>query len=57
VNLAARLESSATVGRVAIGQATYERIQDVAVVTPLGGLQLKGKAEPVEAFELHALSG
>jgi class 3 adenylate cyclase len=56
VNLAARLESSATVGRVVIGRATYELVQDVAVVTPLGGLQLKGKAEAVDAFELHALS-
>jgi class 3 adenylate cyclase len=41
---------------VVIGRATYEQVQDVAVVTPLGGLQLKGKAEPVDAFELHALS-
>ena len=56
VNLAARLETSAREGQVVIGPATYELVRDVAVVTPLGVLQLEGKAEPVDAFELHALS-
>ena len=57
VNLAARLETSAPVGRVVVGAATWELIKDVADGTPLGGLDLKGKAEPVEAYELHRLRG
>jgi class 3 adenylate cyclase len=57
VNLAARLETSAPVGRVVIGAATWELIKDAADATPLGGLDLKGKAEPIEAYELHRLRG
>jgi class 3 adenylate cyclase len=57
VNLAARLETSAPVGRVVIGAATYELIKDVAVVTPIPGLQVKGKAQPVEAYQLQRLDG
>jgi class 3 adenylate cyclase len=40
-----------------VGAATWELIKDVADATPLGGLDLKGKAEPVEAYELHRLRG
>jgi class 3 adenylate cyclase len=55
VNLAARLETSAEVGRVVIGQATYVLLGGQAIVTPLGEMQLKGKSLPVPAFELHGL--
>jgi class 3 adenylate cyclase len=57
VNLAARLETSARVGHVVIGAATYELVRDVAVVTPIDRLEVKGKAEPVQAYELHRLEG
>ena len=55
INLAARLEASADVGHVVIGAETYEAIKDVAVVHPLGKLEVKGKEEPVEAYLLLRL--
>jgi len=55
VNLAARLESAAPVGEVVIGAGTYARLPPGAVVERLPPLQLKGKAEPVEAYILRGL--
>jgi class 3 adenylate cyclase len=56
VNLAARLEAVARVGQVVLGEGTYRLIREVAIVTPLGSLNVKGKARPVDAYELHGLS-
>ncbi len=55
VNLASRLETSAESGQIVIGAATYAHIRDIAVVRELGGIALKGKATPVEAFVLLGL--
>jgi adenylate cyclase len=55
VNLASRLETSAESGQIVIGAATYAQIRDIAVVRPLGGIEVKGKAAPVEAFVLLGL--
>lgn len=55
VNLAARLQAEADVGRVVVGPATRERLGPAATVRPIGELRLKGKAEPVPAFELVSL--
>lgn len=55
VNLAARLEGTAPVEGVVIGPATYAQLGDAAVVEALGGLTLKGKAAPVEAYRLVSL--
>ncbi len=55
VNLASRLESSAESGQIVIGAATYAQIRDAAVVRPLGGIAVKGKAASVEAFVLLGL--
>jgi class 3 adenylate cyclase len=54
-NLASRLETSAQEGQVVIGPATYELLHDVAVVQPLGPLQVKGKEAPIEAYVLTGL--
>jgi class 3 adenylate cyclase len=54
-NLASRLETSAEEGQIVIGAATFELIRDVAIVRPLGPLQLKGKEAPVEAYVLSGL--
>jgi class 3 adenylate cyclase len=54
VNVASRLEAKAPVGGVAVSAATKELLPD-AVTQPLGLLELKGKAEPVEAFVLVSL--
>lgn len=52
VNLAARLESEADPGSVVVGAATCAALGDHAVVRSLGLVTVKGKSEPVEAFEL-----
>ena len=39
----------------AIGAATYAQIRAIAVVRELGGIAVKGKAAPVEAFVLLGL--
>lgn len=57
VNLAARLESSATVGQVVIGEETYKRLPPGAEVEEMEPLTLKGKAQPVRAYRLLALRG
>ena len=56
VNLATRLEAAAPVGGVAVGSATLRQLPG-ARVRPLGALQLKGKAEGVDAFVLDAVDG
>jgi adenylate cyclase len=56
-NLAARLQAEAEPGQVVIGQATLAALGDGALVRALGGLELKGKSEPVEAFVLVELDG
>jgi adenylate cyclase len=56
-NLAARLQAEAEPGQVVIGSATLAALGDNALVRPLGGLELKGKSAPVEAFVLVELEG
>jgi class 3 adenylate cyclase len=53
--LASRLETSAESGQIVIGATTYAYIRDIAVVRELGGIAVKGKAAPVEAFVLLGL--
>ena len=54
VNVASRLEGRAPVGGVAVSASTLAMLPG-AKVAPLGALELKGRAEPVEAFALTAL--
>jgi adenylate cyclase len=55
VNVASRLEQSATPGSVVIGAATYDRLPHGAVAERLAPLHVKGKAEPLDAYRLDAL--
>jgi class 3 adenylate cyclase len=55
VNTASRIEGKAPAGGVAIGPGTKELLSG-ATTTSLGELDLKGKAEPVEAHLLIALT-
>jgi adenylate cyclase len=55
-NLSARLQAQARPGHIVIGRATWEAIGPAARVRPLGPLDLKGKRDPVEAFELELLA-
>ncbi len=52
VNIAARLETAAEPGQAVIGRATWEALGDPGAGVPLGGIRLKGKREPVEAWRL-----
>jgi adenylate cyclase len=54
VNIAARIESQAPAGGVAIGPDTKALLPD-AVTTPLGELQLKGKSDPLPVHVLTSL--
>ena len=54
VNTASRIEGKAPAGGVAIGIDTLAQVPG-AVTSPLGQLDLKGKAEPVEAHLLISL--
>jgi class 3 adenylate cyclase len=53
-NLAARLQAEAEPGTVVIGATTAAELTG-ADLEPLGGLELKGKSEPVQAFRLARL--
>jgi adenylate cyclase len=55
VNLAARLEAAAPVGKVVVGAGTAAALPPGAVLERLPPLQVKGKEEPVEAYLLHDL--
>ena len=55
VNVAARLEGQAGVGEVVVSASSYAHLGDAAVVESLGGLTLKGKAAPAEAYRLVSL--
>jgi class 3 adenylate cyclase/tetratricopeptide (TPR) repeat protein len=55
VNVAARLEQSASPGDVFLGATTYQLVKDAVEVEPVGALDLKGKGEPVPAYRLVAV--
>ena len=55
VNVAARLESVAQPGQVVMGVSTYSAIGPVALVAPLGDLQVKGREQTVRAYQLLAI--
>lgn len=55
VNTAARLEQAAPVDGILLGELTYRLVRDAVDATELEPLELKGKAEPVRAWELLGL--
>lgn len=52
VNVAARLEQSASAGDVLVGETTWQLVRDAADGTPVAPLDLKGKDHPVAAWRL-----
>jgi adenylate cyclase len=56
VNVASRLEGSAEVGEVVIGEATRDALGSRGRAEPLGEIALKGKAETVNSFRLLSVS-
>ncbi len=55
VNVASRLETASRPGSVTVGERTYRATRDVVEYRPLEALDLKGKAEPVLAWEAVGL--
>jgi class 3 adenylate cyclase/tetratricopeptide (TPR) repeat protein len=52
VNVAARLQAAAAPGTVVIGEATGRVVATLFELRSLGTVELKGRSEPVEAFEV-----
>jgi class 3 adenylate cyclase len=52
VNLASRMESTARPGAALVSENTYRMARDFFEFQPLGKLKVKGKEEPVAAYEL-----
>ena len=52
VNLAARMEQTAEPGTVQISEATYRLVAPLFDVEELGGVQVKGKEEPVQSYRV-----
>jgi class 3 adenylate cyclase len=55
VNLASRLESSASPGQILISRHTYELTAGVVEARALGALRVKGKQQQVEVYEVLGL--
>jgi class 3 adenylate cyclase/tetratricopeptide (TPR) repeat protein len=56
VNVAARLEQAAQSGEILLGEETLRLVRDAVEVEPVEPLEAKGKAEPVPAFRLVAVT-
>lgn len=52
VNLAARMEQTAEPGMVRISENTYRRVAHLFDVEALGGVQVKGKRAPAQAYRV-----
>ncbi len=52
VNTAKRLQEHAAEGQILLTQAVASRVRQAVVLRELGALQIKGREEPVEVFEL-----
>jgi class 3 adenylate cyclase/tetratricopeptide (TPR) repeat protein len=57
VNVAARLEQAAGEMQTLIGQTTYELVRDAIEAEAVAALTLKGKSQPVPAYQLNAVHG
>ena len=55
INTGSRLEGQASADTVLIGAETYRQLPGGTVVRAVGGLRVKGKERPLEAYVLHAL--
>jgi class 3 adenylate cyclase/tetratricopeptide (TPR) repeat protein len=55
VNLASRMESTAEAGSIQVSENTYRLTEGYFEFKPLGEIEVKGKKEPVKAYELLSL--
>jgi class 3 adenylate cyclase/tetratricopeptide (TPR) repeat protein len=56
VNVAARLEQAAAPGEILLGRTTWELVRNAVTAEPIPPLAVKGKAEPVSAWRLLAVT-
>jgi len=52
VNVAARMEQTAEAGTLQISADTHKLVQNAFTFEPLGGIDVKGKSEPVDVFKV-----
>ncbi|MGZ9226683.1 MAG: adenylate/guanylate cyclase domain-containing protein, partial [Anaerolineales bacterium] len=52
INLAARMEQTAQVGTIQISEETYKLVAPFFDVQSLGGIEVKGKSEPIQAYRV-----
>jgi len=55
VNLASRMESTAQPGTIQVSENTYRLTEGYFEFKPLGEIEVKGKKEPVKAYQLLAV--
>jgi predicted ATPase len=55
VNVAARMQTAAAPGAIVITDATFRFVAPLVETNDLGALEVKGKSEPVRAYELTGL--
>src|SRR5215216_391636 len=53
-NLAARMQNAAKPGTVLISADTYHLVKELFDFNPRGAIEVKGKSEPIEAYEVLA---
>jgi len=57
VNTAKRIETSALPNQILVGPSTYERVSDDKFrLLPRKAIQLKGKSEPIQLYELEGIA-
>ena len=52
INLAARMEQTAQVGTIQISDETYKLVAPFFHVQSLGGIEVKGKSEPIQTYRV-----
>lgn len=56
VNVASRLESSASPGDILLAHETYQQVRGTFSVKPMGAVPIKGKRKPVQAYLVQGLN-
>lgn len=56
-NVAARMEQTAEPGTIRIAEPTYRLVAPLFDIEPVGTLEVKGRAEPIAAYEVVAARG
>ncbi len=57
INLASRLQTLADPGEIVISENTYKLVSGYFLTRPLGEVRVKGKSEPVKAYEISGATG